>query len=112
MELLIYLNVYLQKSIYLHLYLCRLNTIKDFASSFPPLICCFKENTLSLTLFKIITVTRPNTLVRVFFMMDEDLQLKEGLGSALILPTNKVGTPLPFSFMPYPICPLFLIAFR
>ena len=51
----------------------RLNIIKDFATSFPSLtlhaVNVFVWNKiLSFTLFKIITVIRPSTLLRMFLM--------------------------------------------
>ena len=52
-----------------------------------------KENTLSNTLFKIISVIRPSTLLRVLFIGDQNLLRRERLGRALNLPTKKLSPP-------------------
>ena len=58
-------------------------TIKGFATSFPSLTLhavnlLLWRKILSLTLLKIIAVIRPSTLLRVFFMGAQDLQLRQG----------------------------------
>lgn len=85
------------------------------------LTCCkfvaLEDNTLIL--FKIITVLRPSSLLRVFFMGDQDLKLEGRLRSSLrndaqsFEPQPPFGchSPLknwvlPYSFMAHPIPPL------
>ena len=109
--------MYFQKSIYLHLFLYRLNTIKDFASSFPSLTLhavnlLLWRKIISLTLFKFITIIRPSTLLRVLYMGDEDLQLREGLRRALILPIKNLNPLLFFHASPHPSLDPSLIAIR
>ena len=85
-----------------------------FLFSISNLTCCkfvaLKENTL--TLFKIITVTRPSTFLRVLFIGDQDLQLKEGLGRALILLTKKLSPPIFLYASPHPSLDPSRITFR
>ena len=98
-----------------------MNTIKDFATSFPSITLhgvhlLLWKKIHSLTLFKIITIIRPSTLLCVFFVGDQDLQLREGLGKALpthdqnFVPHRFVGCHFPpknwvffLSFMLYPV---------
>ena len=72
----------------------------------PNLTCCkfVALEEITVTFPKVITVIRPSTLLKVFFMGNQDLQQKEGLGRALNLPGK--NWVLPLSFMPHPIPPL------
>ena len=61
-----------------------MNAIEEFTTSFLSLnlhavnISIWKK-TLSLTFFKLITVSRSSTLLRVFLMVDQDVRLREGI---------------------------------
>ena len=116
-----------------------MNSIEDFANTFPSLISyslnlLLWKKILAPTLFKIITVIRPSTIIRVLLMGDQDLQIRDGLRATL--PTHsqnfKPRSPvrchslpkkqaLSLSFMSQPVLPLIvahiekkvsLIAFR
>ena len=66
-------------------------------------MCCFEEKYF-LNFPKIIIVTWSSVSVRVFFIEDQDLQLRQEMERALNPPTK--NWVLPLSFMSHPIPPL------